>query len=228
MTARRSGPTPEFIALLGVSGVGWFVVVVTALHLLPTGLDPVGRTVSEYVNQPYGWLVPLAGLGMALGSVAVTLALSPLLAHAGAGARAGLALLALWSGAMLIVAAFPADPARPRQAIEWTPAGVVHVVAGGIAFVSLALAAVLVSRSVPAGGGLARAVHILGVAAPVSLVLFLVTLVNRPPVSRLVGAPAAYGLGERLMVGVYASWLICTALWVRSARRTAHSAAATG
>jgi len=158
------------------------------------------------VNQPFGWLVPIAGAGMGLGSAAIALAL----ARAGVPHRAG---LVVWSVAMLVVAAFPADPAPRLGTVAWTPAGVVHVVAGAIAFFSLAVAAPLISRAVPS-----RAVRILGVAAPLGLLLFVITLVNRPPVARLIGEPVAHGLGERVMVAIYAAWLISVAWWVRRER----------
>lgn len=215
--AERIRPLSNPAAVSGVSAVACFVVAVTALHLLPTGLDPIGRTVSEYVNEPYGWLVPVAGLAMAIGSAAVTLALAATLDRSRMSVRTGLIMLGSWTVAMLLVAVFPADPAPPAQPIRWTAAGVVHVVAGAVAFISLPVAAVLISRTLPGEGGLVRTVRVLGAAAPAGLAFFLLTIVNRPPVSRLIGEPLAHGLGERVMIGEYAAWLLCAALWARRA-----------
>jgi hypothetical protein len=208
-TGRSRRAVTVNLARVGVLGVLVFAVAVVALHLLPTGLDPVGRTISEYVNEPYGALIPIAGFGIALGSTALTLALGSALPPPVPGA--GLALLALWSGAMLIVATFPTDPVPPNQPVELGPAGVVHVVAGAVAFLAFAVAAPLISRAVPRD---ARLIRVLGVAAPVSLVLFVVSVVNVPPVSRLVGAPLAHGLGERIMVAVYVGWLLAVGGWL--------------
>ena len=211
-------------ARLGAAGIWLFVVIVVALHLLPTGLDPIGRTVSEYVNQPYGWLVPIAAGGIGAGSLALTVALTRALPAP--RPRAGLALLATWGLAMLLAGAFPTDPAPPGRPIHLTAAGAVHVVAGAVAFLAFAVGAPLVSRAVPdEPGRSARAMRALAVLAPLSLLLFVSTAVNRPPLSRVIGRPNAWGIGERLMVAVYVAWLLCAAAW---ATRTAAAAAAAG
>jgi hypothetical protein len=197
----------------GAAGVWLFALAVIALHLLPTGLDPIGRTVSEYVNQPYGWLVPIAGVGLGAGSLALTLAL----AHAlpAPRPRAGLALLAVWGLAMILAAAFPTDPAPPGRPIHLTATGAVHVIAGVVAFLALAVAAPLISRAISGDPTrVAAAVRTLAVLAPLGLLLFVATAVNRPPISRLIGEPNAWGLGERVMVAVYVAWLLCVAAWV--------------
>jgi hypothetical protein len=234
----RAAVLPGALAAAALAGVAGFAGAVVALHVLPTGLDPIGRTVSEYVNEPYGWLIPLAGASIGLGSVALTLALAQFLptgrAHgslpspprprpgSGRSARAGLALLALWGGAMLVVAAFPADPAPPGRTIVLTAPGTVHIVAGAVAFLALAVAAPLIGRAVPRDGRLAAAVRALGLAAPAGLVVLAVTLVNQPPVSRLVDAPRAHGLGERVMVAVYVAWLLTAAAWAWRRSRGTH------
>jgi hypothetical protein len=191
---------------LAAAGVSWFAITVAALHLLPTGLNPVQRTISEYVNQPYGWLVPVAGLGLGAGSLALCLALHRALPPP--RPRAGVVLLAVWGMAMLVVAVFPADPAPPGRPVHFTAAGVVHVVAGVVAFAAFAVAAPLLSRAIPW-----RPIKVLGIMAPLSLALFVITTFNRPRVSRLIGQPNAWGLGERIMVAVYVAWLLCAAAW---------------
>ncbi|GAA4953721.1 DUF998 domain-containing protein [Actinoplanes utahensis] len=189
-------------ALAGAGGVTVFLAAVTALHLLPTGLDPIGRTISEYVDEPYGRLLPLAGLGIGLGSLAVAHALAPLIT------RPALIALTVWGLAMLVVAAVPTDPAPPGRPVTLTTAGTVHLTAGAIAFLALPAAAVLITRTTPPAY---RMLRILGYATPFALLLFLLTLTNRPPISRLIGEPIAYGLGERLMITVYCAWLLAAA-----------------
>jgi len=189
-------------AFAGAAGVALFLTAVTALHLLPTGLDPIRRTVSEYVNEPYGLLVPLAGAGIGLGSLAIAHALAPSIS------RPARVLLTVWGAAMLVVATFPADPAPPGRPITLTPSGTVHLAAGAIAIVSLPVAAVLISRTLPRT---ARALRLLGLATPFGLLIFVVTMVNRPPVSRLIGEPIAHGLGERIMITIYCAWLLTAA-----------------
>lgn len=195
------------LAWFSIVGVTVFVTAVVALHLLPTGLDPVRRTVSEYVNQPYGWLVPIAGAAIGLGSLALTAALSRVLP---VRPRAGLALLAVWGVAMCVVAAFPTDPKPSGRLVALTANGAVHVAAGAVAFVTLALAAPLVSRALPP----ARTVRVLAASVPVSLAVFALTMVNHPPVSRLVGQPTVWGAGERLMMAIYAAWLLAVSIRV--------------
>jgi hypothetical protein len=92
-----------------------------------------------------------------------------------------------------------------------------------VAFLAFATGAPLASHALPRDSGrLASAVRALAVMAPISLLLFVNTTVNRPPISRLIGQPNAWGLGERLMVAVYVAWLLCTASWVTRAAKAEH------
>jgi hypothetical protein len=179
------------LRLTGAAGVAVFVVCVVVLHLLPTGLDPIGRTVSEYVNHPYGRLIPVAGAGAGIGGLALGAALVR------AGNRTGL-LVALFGLAMLVVAVFPTDDVIPGQPIRLSPTGTVHVVAGAVAFLALAIAAPLAGlplRWLP----------------PAGLVFFVLTIANKPPISRLFHAPIAYGFGERVMAACFVVWLFAAA-----------------
>ena len=183
------------LSAVAAAGTAVFVACVVVLHVLPTGLDPIGRTVSEYVNHPYGGLIPVAGAGAGVGGLALAAALY----RTGNRAWPPVGLFGL---AMLVVAVFPTDDVVPGHPITLSPAGAVHVVAGAIAFLALAIAAPVAGLR-------------LGWLPPAGLAFFLLTVVNKPPVSRLFHAPTAYGLGERVMVAGFVVWLLAAAWTVR-------------
>jgi len=55
---------PEAMILILV-----YPVAAIALHLLPTGFNPVTHELSDYANGPYGWLMTAGFLGLGLGSL---------------------------------------------------------------------------------------------------------------------------------------------------------------
>jgi hypothetical protein len=173
MSAVRAG-----ILVFGICAVG--------LHFVQPELSPVEDAVSFYMNGSLGWLLRVGLLAMGLGSVE--------LARRMRGVP-GRSWIALWGIGVVLAGLFAPDPRGHWEQPPSVP-GIVHGVAALIAFLSLPIGAVLVSRKL--GRGLK-----LAVASLVSLVVFFACLspvfFNRPPV--------VLGLVERGLLGVLMGWL---------------------
>jgi hypothetical protein len=167
-------------------GVLVFGLCTLILHFVQPELSITDDAVSYYMNGWMGRLLSAGLVAMGLGSVVLALRLR------GVG---GWVWIALWGIGVVIGGLFPPDP-RGHWDRPPSVAGMVHGVAALIAFVSLPVGAVLVSRKVRRGLGLA-------VTSVVLLVVFFACLapvfMNRPPV--------ALGLVERMLLGALMGWL---------------------
>jgi hypothetical protein len=121
-------------ALLGLLCVASSAVVLIALHVLPTGLDPVRYAVSDYgwtrYHVGYRALVVLQGLGAIL--IAIGLGQET-------DARS-LGWLYVYGVVRILVAGFMTDR-EPQSLLSLTWPGRVHVLLAGTAFASIAVAA---------------------------------------------------------------------------------------
>jgi hypothetical membrane protein len=106
------------------------VLVVTALHILEPGFDPRFRFISEYALGRYGWLTTTTFFALALATVVVAAGIREV--HPSTWrVRIGFGLLAVASMFICISGVF-------RDSIP-------HLLAGAVAFPSLAMAALLLS-----------------------------------------------------------------------------------
>src|SRR5262245_26421832 len=116
-------------AMLGgfaLAGIGCFVVSVLALHWLQPGLNPLDEAVSYYVHGRHGWLVSVGLIGLGLGSLALTVGVTP--TEDGPRMRVGRCFLGVWSVCVLLGAVFAADPPAHWDKPPSTP-GMIH---GGV------------------------------------------------------------------------------------------------
>jgi hypothetical protein len=202
------------LTTVGVTGVLVFVVLVTVLHVIDPGRDPVSITISEYVLGPYGWVLTFAGLAFGLGTLAITLALAATLPSP--RPRRGLTMLAIAGVAMVVVASFPTDPIDPADPRFVTTAGMIHAAAGILSFTCFAVAQPLLTRSIATATnmpGLRR----FAVVPPIGYVLFWATGILDNQLGGLFGGRSATGLGERFMAVAFIVWLLAVAVGVRRA-----------
>lgn len=61
-------------ALVSIAGTGTFLVILVVLHVVRPDLDPSWRFISEYELGPYGWLMHIAFISLAVGTASVALA----------------------------------------------------------------------------------------------------------------------------------------------------------
>lgn len=128
------------LATLAIVGMGYFVVAVIALHFLRPDHNPIQRIVSQYAVGPYGFVMTSAFFALSLGSLALVIGLFRGLSEAGRS-LVGLVLLGIWGLGIFIAGIFPTDLNGSAQ----TTFGNIHVIASVLAFVSLVLAALLIS-----------------------------------------------------------------------------------
>ena len=195
-------------AMLGgfaLAGIGCFVVSVLALHRLQPGLNPLDQAVSYYVHGPHGWLLTVGLLGLGLGSLALTVGVTP--TEHGPRMRAGRCFLGIWSVCVLLAGIFAADPPGHWDRPPST-SGMIH---GGAAmtalFLALPIAAWLLSRSFRHDvrwHWLSGLSFTLAAAMVASLIAFAISLA---PVFLTDGPPRLLGLTERILLAVNSAWL---------------------
>ena len=168
-TSGRCDPTTAVTrSLLGYGVVAGplYVGVSVGLGLARDGFDFSRHGWSLLANGPYGWV---QSLNFVLTGLCV-LAFAAGLARAGAGRRVP-RLVAAYGASLLAAAAFRADPASgfpagtPEEApVSWH--GVLHLAAGGIGFLCLIAACLVLARRYAAAGrrGLALFSRVTGVA----------------------------------------------------------------
>lgn len=212
------------LAIMGSTGVLVFVSLVTILHVLDPGRDPVSITVSEYVLGPHGWLLGFAALAFGLGTLAITTAVAGILPSP--RPRAGLASLTIAGLGMVVVGAFPTDPIDPTDPRFVTTAGTIHAAAGILSFTCFALAAPLLTRPV-ATTTHTRWLRRLAWLPPIGYLLFWATGILDNQLGGLLDSRSATGLGERLMAGTFVVWLLALTSGVRRVTTLARPASVT-
>jgi Protein of unknown function (DUF998) len=209
-------------ARLGLVGVGLSVVLVGALHVVATGVDPVRRTISEYALGENRFMFDAGVLGLSVGSALVLLALvrAGLLRWPSHGAVA----LGTWSAALVVVVAFE----KTDWAAGPSVGGTIHRYASLVAYLSVPPVAALALgrrwRGDAYWGRFAATSRTLGVLALAVLGAIMV----RIALWGVPGVPWAQilplGLAERGLAIVEVAAVAVFALW--SLRATAASRAA--
>ena len=180
-------------ALLGLICVAASAVILVALHVLPTGLDPIRYAVSDYGWTPYhgGYraMVVLQGVGALLIAV-------------GLGQETNvnsLGWLYVYGVVRILVSGFMTDR-EPASLRTLTRAGRVHILLAGTAFASIAVAASHLDWTGKPSvlGPLGWLVTVTAIATGTALVV--------PPIRRV-----ALGAIERSHYAAAITWLIVVA-----------------
>ena len=180
-------------ALLGLICVAASGAILLALHLLPTGLDPIRYAVSDYgwtaYHLGYRAMVVLQGVGAIL--IAVGLGQET-------DARS-LGWLYVYGVVRILISRFMTDR-EPEGMLSLTRTGRIHMLLAGTAFASIAVAASHLDWTGKEDvlGPLGWLVTATAIATGAALVV--------PPIRR-----AALGLIERLHYAAAIVWLIVVA-----------------
>ncbi|GAC1623667.1 MAG: hypothetical protein NVS4B9_15140 [Ktedonobacteraceae bacterium] len=189
------------LVALAMVGIGLFAGITVLFHLLRPDLDPISRYISEYAVGHYSFLMTIAFLALATGSLALCIALArgiPLAARS----RSGLILLALWSLGGFIVSIFPTDLVNE----PFTTHGIIHGIAATGAFLSLCFSAVLMSQAFKHDKQW-QAASRPGVLAGILLIILLLAFFLSPI--------SLKGITERIFVGACLAWLTWLATKIR-------------
>ena len=193
LTAERRSRATQALGVLAIAGFLTFVTVTVVFLVLRPDLDPLHRVMSNYAVGRNGLLMELAFIAAATGAIAVAV-LVLRSDWSGRRARAGWLLLLVAGLGLVVAAVFPTDVNPADEPVTTT--GHIHVAAGVITFIALAVAGMTVSAVVWRGRAAAVAAFVIGLA-------FLAVLVSV--------AVDLRGLGQRVFLYTAFLWLVTAA-----------------
>jgi hypothetical membrane protein len=129
------------LALGGLAATAAGTLAMGALHLLPPSdrINPIRRTISEYALHETAWLFNVGVLSLALGSLAILLALAD--AKLVRPVSLGGAGLVVWSVGLAAVVYFP----KHNWTVGPSASGDIHRLASLAAFIGLPVAAIAIA-----------------------------------------------------------------------------------
>ena len=201
----RNARLVAWLALTAIGGITYFFAAVAVLHVLRPAYNPITHAVSNYAIGPYGYLMTAAFFALALSLLALAFGLTQSMTLT-SRARAGIFLLGIASAGMVVTGIFPGDvnslhpPATTTAVVHWT--------AAGISFLSITIAAFLLSSCFKRGErwqSFQRPAIASAFAIVAALLVFGILV--------LIGWP---GIGQRIYITTSLLWLLLTAVRLRS------------
>ena len=191
------------LALLTIVGLVLYVILDVIAQLLPPHYNAISQAESDLAVGPYGFVMTINFVLRGLLALALVWALSRAAPKSGLS-RTGLALLALWGIGALVLALFPTDLAGAKPTLH----GVIHLFVALLAFICGAIGELLLAlrfaKAEPWRSLRAPAL----VIAILAIILFVILLMS--------AFPHAYGLVERIFIGLVLLWMLVVALRMRS------------
>ncbi len=130
------------LAFITIGCIMYFFLIVAILHVLRPDDNPIRQAISNYAVGPYGLLMISAFLALALAMVTLALGLAGDIKLT-RRARVAMLLLYVASFGLVIVGIFPGDVNVPHPPATVT--GLIHWMAAGTSFLSIMIAAFLLS-----------------------------------------------------------------------------------
>lgn len=215
--AARDAATARALAMLGLAALGSAAILIGVLHLLPltAGISSVRQTISEYALTEVGWMFNAAVIATAASSGAVFFAL--LLTGQATWRTIGLLFGGLWVAGLMVIVAFP----KHNWAIGPNADGQIHRIASVVAFLSLPIAVMLLTRrrAETAGRRRAQAAFWLGAASLAWFSPLIVAMLMAPRTGTPWFRAIPLGLIERGLVITEVSAVVALALWALAATR---------
>jgi hypothetical protein len=197
-------PPPARQALrLALALIAVYIVLDIVAQLLPPHYSPLSQAESDLAVGPYGYVMTVnfvvrgvLSLALLFGIVSAT--------SIGRRSPVGIALVAVWGLGAFVLAASPTDVTGPM-----TLHGAVHLATAAIAFLAGAVGELLLSlrfRDEPRLAGVATpALAVSGLSVVALLALLVVQ-------ARPVLFAAAFGLAERVFLGLVLLWMLLVAV----------------
>lgn len=199
------------LGVIGMIGVGWFIVAVLILNVIDSEYSRVDDFISGYANGEYGWLMQSAFFAAGIGAIANAVGLRKSL-EPGKRVTTSIVLL-LVAGVGYLLAIAKTDP---RDATEFTTAGALHVIGSLMIFFSLLIAVWLlrgVFKRDPSWSHLAKTQMWFAIAYTVTMVVSFGTPMDGP-----------VGLTQRIFVPVMMVWWIFIAWNIQQLDSTTQAA----
>lgn len=203
------------LSLIATASVAYCAVTFGMLHLLDPATDAVGRASSEYVLGPYGYLMTSVYLIFALALTLIAIATVRI-----AQKRIPCVPFLIASGALGVSSVYPTD----RGLTPTTATGAVHNVAGLLAFLSIVVGAVWLTRVLGRSTTLAGRTVALKIFATATAIAFVLTF--------LAGGPLAvwglFGVAQRATIAASLAWVFTAGVLIALATRAHRLAPAEG
>jgi len=191
------------LALLAIGGIVYFIVAIVVLHFLRPEYNPINHAVSNYAVGPYGYLMTAAFYALALSVFALALSLFRSIAHTSLS-RVAILLLCLTSSGMVVMGIFPGDAHALHPPATIT--GVVHWTAAGTSFLSIMIAAFLLSSLFKTDERLQRFQR--------PCFNFALVMVGALLLFGILALVGWIGIGQRIYLAVCLLWLLILEGWM--------------
>ena len=199
----RQARQVAWLALIALVGIVYFVVAFAVLHFLRPEYNPFNHAVSNYAVGPYGYLMTAAFYVLALSVFALALGLTRSIALTNLS-RVAVLILCLASIGMVVMGIFPGDVHALHPPATIT--GVIHWTAAAISFLSIMIAAFLLSscfRTDERWQAFQYPCFVLALAMVGALLLY-----------GILALVAWIGIGQRIYIAVCLLWLLVLARWL--------------
>lgn len=187
-------------AWLTIVGIVIYVALVAIAQLLPPHYSAIRDAESDLAVGKYGYVMTIAFVVRGILSASLLVALERVLPPL-ARSRWGLNLLGVWAVGAFLLAVFETDLDSKHHTLH----GGIHLIVALIAFISVALAEVLLSRQFRATTwpeASKTALRLLSYLTALALIVFFVTF----------GLHGVFGLFERIFLGSALLWMLVVAV----------------
>jgi hypothetical protein len=210
----------ESAARVSFAAATAFLVLLTALHFIKPEVDPSWQMVSEYELGPFGWIMVIAFLCLALSTVSLFVAIRSHISTT--GGRIGLGFLLVVAAALTLGAIFRTDPMTvTRDAM--TSHGRLHGWGFLLGVPSILIAAPLITWSLVRTPAWSSARRSLGWTAGfmwVGIVVLVLTIaVVLPKHDGTFGPGVPVGWPNRTFIVAQAAWVLAVSWHVLRLRR---------
>jgi len=197
------GVSPRVFSLVALVGILYFGLAVLALHLLPTGYDPLTHAVSDYAVGAYGPVMDSAFVAFGIGVFSLAIALSRPDSSSVVRSRLGVPLLSLAGACLFAVGFFPTD----LEGAPATTTGDIHTSLSAIVFLAMVVSLPVLSRAFGRSEKLRSYRRFSLALAIVVVALFFVA-------DATITEGVYGGLGERVFILGFYSWLLLATIRV--------------
>jgi hypothetical protein len=197
------------LATAGAAAVLSLAATIVAMHAIQQELDPATHFVSEYAYGQLGWLVRIAYVVAGAGVLGLASSLGSALS--GRWSTASAACVVLVGIGLIATGLTRIDVVQSDGSIVSTASGMAHELAGYVVLLGLVPGAFLVSSAFRRDARLATVAFAARLFAWGLVAAFVVAVVSQ-------GMGLA-GVGQRLFLGTWLSWLVFVGLQVRALGR---------
>jgi hypothetical protein len=211
-TTLTNKQSTQLLSTIAILGICLFIALITILHFLPTGSDPLKSPTSEYAIGKYGPLMIIAFFSISVGSFALVIGLYKGILKS-ARPKIGLVLLTIWSIGVLIAMIFPIDP----EGVPRTTSGTIHKTNGPLTFLSLTIGTILISAAFRRDENWRSVYRPALTLSSFMLLIFISIAIN------FATGINYEGILQRLYLIIFSAWFIMVALHLRRIKSIAHN-----